>query len=233
MYNHIVHSLPIFLAMLFLVYGSALADPSPQEQQLLKLQTVYREFTSLSFTFSQVTRTELRSRSGRGNAIFIRSENPEQPGIMRWNYTEPDPQIILNDGQKLSIYTPKDKQLIVTSAKELNGDITYAFFSGKRNLSDDFSAQTADSRYDFRLPTIELKTLLLTPRSPHPQIKTVQIWYDSTFLLHHLILEDHFGSITELTFSHILTNELDNDRQQAREAIIHLDVLPGTEIIRQ
>lgn len=210
------------------------AELAGQEQQLLQLQQAYRHLTSLSFDFAQLTRTGLRNRAGRGNAIFLRTTGPKRTGIMRWNYTEPDPQVILNDGDKLSIYTEKDHQLIVTSAAELNADITYAFFSGSRNLTDDFMAAPPDSRYGFAIPNTPLTSLRLSPRKPHPQVKAVQLWFDENFLIHRLIIEDHFDSITELTFTSMQTNTIDDAGEQNRiDAILHLDLPPDTEIITQ
>jgi outer membrane lipoprotein-sorting protein len=152
---------------------------------------------------------------------------------MRWNYTEPDPQIILNDGKKLSIYTKKDHQLIVTSAAELNNDITYAFFSGKSDLTNDFVTEPPDNRYDFTLAGTSLHTLRLIPNKPHPQIKAVQIWFDENFLIHHLILENHFDSTTQLTFTNIQTNSINVEDPVQIQAILKLNVPTDTEIIRQ
>lgn len=204
-----------------------------EELQLMQLQKVYREFTSLSFDFTQLTRTGLRSRPGKGTAVFIRMTDPKKPGIMRWNYTEPDPQVILNDGDNLSIYTENDHQLIVTSAAELNGDITYAFFSGTGNLTDEFLAAPPNNRYGFSLVNTPLKALKLTPRQPHPQIKTVQLWFDDSFLLHRLLLEDHFDSITELTFTNIRTNTISGEEQKQVQALLDLSLPADVEVIMQ
>ena len=208
-------------------------ETSAEEQQLAQLQEVYRNLSSLSFDFTQLTRTGLRSRPGKGTAVFVRMTDPKKPGIMRWNYTEPDPQVILNDGDNLSIYTENDHQLIVTSAAELNGDITFAFFSGTRNLTDEFLAAPPNNRYGFSLANTQLKALKLTPRKPHPQIKTVQLWFDDSFLLHRLLLEDHFDSITELTFTNIQTNTIGGDDQKQIQALLDLNLPSDTEIITQ
>ncbi len=209
------------------------AESESLQQELLSLQKAYRRLTSLRFDFAQLTRTGLRSRTGNGNAVFVRMADPEKPGIMRWNYTDPDPQIILNDGDKLSIYTKKDHQLIVTSAAELNADITYAFFSGSKNLSDDFIPAAPDRRYGFALPDTPLEAIRLTPRKPHPQIKAVQLWFDQNFLIHRIIIEDHFDSITELTFTNIRTDTIDAGNRKQVDAILNLDLPPDTEIISQ
>jgi len=222
-----------FLLPTVLIPTSSRAQSPDLQQQLLSLQKAYRNLTSLQFDFTQLTRTGLRNRTGSGNAVFVRMHDPDKPGIMRWNYTEPDPQIILNDGVKLSIYTDKDHQLIVTSAAELNADITYAFFSGSRNLSDDFIPAAPDRRYGFALPGTPLEAIRLTPRKPHPQIKGVQLWFDRDYLIHRIIIEDHFDSITELTFTNIRTDTIDAGDQKQVDAILDLDLPPDTEIISQ
>lgn len=227
----------ILLGALTLVFilllETGMAETGEQEQQLLQLQQSYRHLKSLSFDFDQLTRTGIRSRAGSGNAVFLRTPDPAIPGIMRWNYKKPDPQVILNDGKKLSIYTEKDHQLIITSASELNSDITYAFFSGRRDISDDFIAVAPDNRFGFTLADTPLHALRLLPRISHPQIKAIQLWYDNNFLLHRLVLEDHFDSITELTFTNIKTDTMDNADKKQRENLLDLDLPPDTEIITQ
>ncbi|MCF6187924.1 MAG: outer membrane lipoprotein carrier protein LolA [Desulfobulbaceae bacterium] len=225
--------LTAFLLPTVLTPKNCSAEPESLQQQLLSLQKAYRHLTSLQFNFAQLTRTGLRTRTGSGNAVFVRTADPDKPGIMRWNYTEPDPQIILNDGDKLSIYTENDHQLIVTSAAELNADITYAFFSGNRNLNDDFIPAAPDRRYGFALPDTPLEAIRLTPRKPHPQIKAVQLWFDQNFLIHRIIIEDHFDSITELTFTNIRTDTVNPKDQKQVDAILNLDLPPDTEIITQ
>ena len=149
---------------------------------------------------------------------------------MRWNYTEPDPQIIVSDGQTLSIYTEKDHQLIRTPAKELEADITYAFFAGTRNLMDDFAAKRTELPYLFSSDK-ELQTLLLVPRQPHNQIQDVLVWFDSEGLIHHLMITDHFESVTELNFDNIKANSLPPGDRKTLDEIITFPIPPGTEII--
>ena len=200
------------------------------EQQVSKMQDVYRDLTSLSFQFSQLTRTGGRERQGAGNAVFYRP--PGKPGVMRWNYTEPDTQIILNDGSKLSIYTKADNQLIVTSAAEMQSDITYAFFSGTRNLLDDFTVGPAGDRFIVSSES-DLQAVQLTPKKPHAQIRVLNLWFDADFMIRRLIMEDHFDSITELSFSNIKLNTLPVDSADTLTDLLKLDLPPDTEIIRQ
>ena len=221
-------------------FSTAAMEENSLESQALALQSKYNSLTSLTFSFDQVTSTGTRERRGQGEALFYRYQLPSEIGqeintpvkqsAMRWNYTEPDPQIIISDGQTLSIYTEKDKQLIRTPAKELESDITYAFFAGTRNLLDDFEAKEPDTRFIFSSDK-ELQTLLLVPRQPHNQIRDVQVWFDDQGLIHHLKIIDHFESVTELNFHNIKVNSLPPGDKKALNDIITFPIPPGTEII--
>jgi outer membrane lipoprotein carrier protein len=154
-------------------------------------------------------------------------------GIMRWNYTDPTPQTIINDGKALSIYTPQDKQLIVSPAQEMESDITYAIFTGTRNLLDEFEAAPADKLFLLSDPPTGFEAFLLTPRQPHPQVKRVQLWLNGDLTIHRLLMEDHFGALTELTFTRVQFNTLQRGEAQQVQELLKLDLAPGTETIRQ
>lgn len=237
----------VFIICLFITafvlpatYSALAAEESNPESQAHALQSKYNSLTSLTFAFDQVTSTGTRTRKGRGEAIFYRYQPPTEIGqenistvkqsVMRWNYTEPDPQIIASDGETLSIYTEKDNQLIRTPAKELESDITYAFFAGTRNLLDDFAAQLPDTSFIFSSGK-ELQTLLLVPRQPHNQIRDVQVWFDGEGLIHHLRIIDHFDSVTELNFDNIEANSLPPGDRKTLNEVITVPIPPGTEII--
>jgi len=214
-------------------------EPGFPEKKALELQKLYGNLTSLTFDFEQVTRTGGRERTGIGNAVFYKTsttpgtgqENDKRPkSVMRWNYSEPESQTIINDGETLSIYTASDRQLIKTPAREIEADITYAFFAGTRNLLDDFAPGTPDNGFVYS--TAEpLQTLLLVPRKPHNQIRDVQVWFDTGNIIRHMVIRDHFDSVTELNFDHIELNSLPPGDPDEIKKITTLTVPPGTEII--
>ncbi len=209
------------------------------EQRLGELQKKYQQLRSLEFAFSQSTQTGGRVKQGAGSAVFFRPQasgklagTPPQ-GIMRWNYTEPAAQTIVNDGKTLSIYTPQDKQLIVTPAQDMESDVTYAIFTGTKSLAEEFEIAPADTNFTLSDPPTGVEAAVLTPRQPHPQVKRVQLWFGRDLVIQRLLMEDHFGVLTELTFSGVRLNTLpQGDAQQAR-ALLELNVAPGTETIRQ
>ncbi len=201
-----------------------------QEQQVEKIQNLYRNLTSLSFDFIQRTRASGRQRNGAGNAVFYRPAGA--PGVMRWNYTAPDKQTLLCDGKKFSIYSEKDHQVIVSSADVLQSDITYAFFTGSRNVLADFKALPASTR--FALPdNSDLQALQLVPKKPQSQLKALHLFFDTDLLLKKILIEDHFDSITELVFTHIKQNTLAADSTETLAKLTRLDLPEGTEVISQ
>ena len=217
---------------LFAPAGARATEPSPADL-IRHLQRFYATLQSLSLDFDQVTRTGGRTRGGQGKGIFVRKTGPDGTGIMRWDYTEPEPQVILNNGREISIYTPARHQMLISPVRDQGSDIATALFSGTRRLEDEFRPVPADDRFTFSIPDTPLQVVRLIPRTPHPRLRAVQIWFDRKLLIRHLVLEDHLDSVTELSFSHIRLNPIRNGDQAAIDRILDLDLAPNTEIIRQ
>ena len=228
----------LLVALILLSGTASVSAASGPEQRVMQLQKKYQQLRSLEFDFSQSTQTGARVKQGKGNAIFLRTaaragSAGAGQGIMRWNYTDPTAQTIINDGTTLSIYTPQDKQLIISSAQNMESDITYAIFTGTKSLLDEFEAAPADKLFTLTGPPAGFEAILLTPRQPHPQVKRVQLWLNGDLTIHRLLMEDHFGALTELTFSKVRFNTLpQGDKRQVQE-LLDLDLAAGTETIRQ
>ncbi|MCI5221855.1 MAG: outer membrane lipoprotein carrier protein LolA [Candidatus Electrothrix sp. AR4] len=229
---HTIIPLLLFACLTVIIPETWAANPPVPLQKLKKIQNIYRGLTSLSFDFHQTTRGNGRSRKGAGNSIFYRPAS-DIPGIMRWDYTKPDTQIILNDGKELSIYTRKDNQLIIMSADKLQSDITYSFFAGKRNLLDDFNPLPIEARFTEKSDQQDLLAVRLIPKQPHGQIKSLHFWFDNKSMIRKLIMEDHFETITELTFSNITFNTLPKNSEKIAAELVQLNLPSNTEIIKR
>jgi outer membrane lipoprotein carrier protein len=208
------------------------------EQQAKHIQNIYSKLTSLEFNFTQITRTGEREKTGTGNAVFYRAirssdKNNKRTNAMRWNYSSPDEQIITNDGENITIYTKKDQQMLITPADALESDITFAFLSGSKKLLDDFLVEKPDTRFSFSLPGKDIQSLQLIPREPHSQVKAIHIWFDETYIIHSLIIEDHFDSVTDLNFTNIQLDHIKDNSAVKLEEILHFPIPPETEIISQ
>jgi outer membrane lipoprotein carrier protein len=227
-------SLTITLLPFFSVHAKEPASRQQPAALVEQLQATYQRLHSLQFDFAQVTDTNGRLKEGRGFATFYRTKKSEGKGfgVMRWDYVEPNRQIILNNGEELAIYTPQDKQLIVSPTQELEADITYAIFTGTKKLVDEFIITPPDPVFLLNDPPQDTQSVQLVPQKPHSQIKRVQLWMDAHHHLQRLLLEDHFGALTELTFTKIQFNELAPYDNKQEQKLLQLDLEPGTEVIR-
>lgn len=114
----------IFLVIIFAPVVSIATVESPEEIAT-RLQNRYDTMHSLTFNFIQNTRGQLsgRPKTGRGQAFFVKTKNAHKVfGKMRWNYSSPDKQILVSDGNTFSMYFESLAQMIVTPAKALEQD---------------------------------------------------------------------------------------------------------------
>lgn len=196
------------------------ADLAPQAVAQ-KIQESYAKTRSLRAEFQQTTSSRMsdRQRLGAGTMVLAK------PGLMRWDYREPDQQVFVCDGQKISMYFAKERQMMVTPAKDyLESDVTYAFFTGKGDIQRDFVVADPEEE-----DIVEPKTayqLKLTPKQGHPQIDFINLWVDrNTFLMQRLKVTDKFGTVTDLIFSKVSINE------EAPATIFSFTPPEGTEVI--
>ena len=123
-----------FILILFYAQG-ALAQSAPlpagspkQDSQLLLediLDNVEKRYAGSSFSSRFFQTLTLKAMditdSASGKAFF------KGPGMMRWEYEEPDRQIIVTDSNTLWIYRPDDGQVMTGKSP--------AFFSGGKGAS--------------------------------------------------------------------------------------------------
>lgn len=186
-----------------------------------KIQEHYAQTKTMRAEFQQTTtsRMSARERLGAGTMLLAK------PGLMRWDYREPDQQVFVCDGQKISMYFAKERQMMVTPAKDyLESDITYAFFTGQGDIQRDFVVAGPDE--EDITESAETYQLKLTPKTGHAQIEFINLWVDrSSFLLKRLKVTDKFGTVTDLVFSKVVTN------QEAPATLFQFTPPEGTEIV--
>jgi len=90
--------------------------PHPLQQAIDQLVTFQAEFVQ-----EQPEEHFFRINQSFGEFYLAR------PGLMRWNYTRPDQQQILVDGQRLWVYEPELAQVSVQRVSEIQADIPLAW----------------------------------------------------------------------------------------------------------
>ena len=227
---------PLFLAGLFSTGIIQAEDTAGQTMR--SVQKRYAGLQSLEFDFTQITLTNGRPKEGKGHAVFCRPAEKKgevktaASGVIRWHYQQPVEQIIVNDGQEMAMYTPVDKQLLITAAGELETDITYTLFTGTKSILDTFEVAPEDTSFQPSKPKAPGKAFLLTPKQPQSQLKRAQIWVNADLTITQVLMEDHFGSLTELAFTALAFNTLKGSAKEL-QALVKLELAPGTETIRQ
>ncbi|MBC8317358.1 MAG: outer membrane lipoprotein carrier protein LolA [Desulfobulbaceae bacterium] len=167
----------------------------------IELQKAYERATTFKASFDQsssLSGMRHRERKGSGTVVI------KKPGFMRWDYVTPSPQVLVNDGEKFSLYFAAENQLIITSAREyLKEDLTYAFFTGSGNVLRDFEVKTAPGIMQKK----NLHCIQLLPKKQHAQVESLYVWVDKdTFFITQLQMHDHLGTVTDLILSDVVVN---------------------------
>ncbi len=193
-----------FAIAVLLAIGTALADGSVAlktpvnhelRQVLDRLQRHYRDTNSFSAKFSEEIAIVGAAKRERAGTVSFR-----KPGRMRWDFTEPEKQTIVSDGETLYSYDPDLNQVVQTALKNaLKSSTATSFLLGMGNLDRDFSAEFATP--PTRGAVIRLK---LNAKAGGYRI---EIGLDpKTYDLVTLTLTDQLGDVTNVKFSDIRNN---------------------------
>jgi outer membrane lipoprotein carrier protein len=70
----------------------------------------------------------------------------KKPGMMRWDYSTPEPKQFVSDGVKMYSYIPQDKQVIVAAVPpDEDAPTPTLFLAGKGNVTRDFTPSLVDA----------------------------------------------------------------------------------------
>lgn len=121
----------------------------------------------------------------------------KRPDKMRWEYTLPDKQTIITDGQSLWIYRPEDNQVMVGQAPDFFGQGKGAgFLSDVKRIRKGFKIQKipAENQAYYRLE--------LTPNKPSDDLSRVILSIRKTdFQVDQLMTFNAYGDETIIVLS--------------------------------
>jgi outer membrane lipoprotein carrier protein len=163
------------------------------------IQKRYEAVRDLSADFVQNTRSVALGAAGaattsRGSVVFAK------PGKMRWQYQEPEPSLVVSDGQWLWIYDPAHREVQKLPVGEgfLSG-AAVQFLLGAGEIQRDF-AVTAQVCSEAR---VELE---LVPRRDASYEKLRVRSDPATGELLETTVVDLLGNVTQIAFSGMRTN---------------------------
>lgn len=165
---------------------------------IYKIQAAYEHTTDWKAEFEQVTRIEgfdspIQSRG----TLYIK-----KPGKLRWDYLKPNQHQILVNDQKVWIYTPEQKQVIVSRFSKISdSQLPLHLLSGVGKLDQDFTVQwTESNRPQARTP----RSLTLIPKDPKTGLTKIIMAVDpETHFITQLTLFETNGNQSGFRFTQI------------------------------
>ena len=146
----------------------------------------------------------------------------KRPDKMRWEYTMPDPQTIITDGQSLWIYRPEDNQVMVGKAPDFFGRGRGAgFLSNMNSIRKSFVIKLQPAEND------DYYRLELTPNKPTAEISRIVISaHNATFQVDQVITYNAYGDETRIVLSDYRF-DLDPD-----DALFKMDIPDGADVVQ-
>jgi len=199
-----------------------------------RIQDYYRQVEGLSFSFIQTTKGQMigRPKTGRGNGIFARTDTGAK---MRWNYNSPDRQVLISDGNTISMYFEELNQMIIAPVDRNQADILFSFFAGRGPLENSFTILDSEPKItdEGAGSSTDLKVINLVPKNSDSQITIIHLYVTSDSLIRRIEFIDHFDTRTTINISNISINPFQSNKHEEIEQLFSFTPPEGTEIIRQ
>lgn len=194
---------------------------APEADALMaRVQEQYDRTTRLHARFRQETRLPgfEQVQAGAGEVWILK------PGMMRWDYTKPERQLIIANGETLWIYLPGERQVIRDRVQTSMGARTPALFlAGQAQLTELFAVTAETSQ----VPSKEgLLRLELTPKEGTLPYSQVELGiHPTSYQVVRVQLADPLGSVTTMWFSDI-------DTEAAVDpSLFQFQVPPGVDVM--
>src|SRR5262245_28625984 len=142
-YQAIAVAVGVLLAAGSDLAGQSPASPPPTgapaaERLAERIQARIDGIRNFSAEFTQTYRGGgLREPTSERGSVLIK-----KPGRMRWTYTGPEDKLFVADGQKMYMYVPADRQVMVRNMPAADLATTpVLFLAGRGNVARDFRAE--------------------------------------------------------------------------------------------
>jgi outer membrane lipoprotein carrier protein len=194
--------------------------PLGRDELVARVQSRYDRTTHLHAHFRQETRVQGfdQLQTGAGQVWILK------PGRMRWDYTTPERQTIIANGETLWIYVPEDRQAIRDHVNQSLGTRTPALFlAGEARLTELFTVAEASRQGPSEGGLLQLK---LTPKVGTLAYTQVQLGIDPvSYLVRQVRLIDPVGNMTTMWFTDIDT------AGAVEPSLFQFQVPPGVDVI--
>ena len=129
----------------------------------------------------------------------------KKPGMMRWDYSAPEPKQFVSDGVKMYSYIPQDKQVIVAAVPpDDDAPTPTLFLAGKGNVTRDFTPSLVDAPPG--MPAAS-RTLKLIPKARQRDYDWLVLVLDPDSLaIRGLLTVDAQGGKSSFLFTNLKEN---------------------------
>lgn len=185
----------------------ATSDVGDAQAVAAAVQSFYDQTKDVSATFFQTYVNKLYKRTDRskGRVVF------KKPGMMRWDYSEPNGKVIVSNGKKLLVYEAGDEgeqgQVVEQPIGQAQLPQALAFLMGTGKLADSFNFRLLDSKRE-GYPSGDV--LELKPKQPTPHYERILFYVERTAalrgVLRRLLIIDENGNRNRFDFSGLKFN---------------------------
>jgi len=185
-------------ASVFLVVLAPGAWAATADDVLSGVKKRFEGITSLTADFTQEAKSGSTPMGTLTGTVYL-----QRHGMMKWVYSNGD--VVASDGHTTWIYQP-DLNQVIESKGAVSG-VAADFLTGMEDVKKAFNVSLGGER---GLPSSakDAFVLRLTPKVKENNIKRVTIEISKTdYLVKKSVVEDYFGTVTEVEFSGMRLNE--------------------------
>lgn len=181
------------------------ADPARDVARAV--QAFYDQTRDVSASFHQTYVNKLYKRTDRssGHVVF------KKPGMMRWDYAQPNGKVIASSGQKLVVFEPGEKdepgQVIEQTIAQAQLPQALAFLMGTGKLENDFTFRLLDAAAEgFKTGDV----LELRPKQATPHFDRILFYVERAAavrgLVRRILIIDSSGNRNRFDFTGLKFN---------------------------
>ena len=182
----------------------ARAQDAPDAETVASwVQTFYDQTQSMTARFTQRYRSRVYDREdvSRGQVRF------KKPGMMRFDYDQPNGKVIASDGSRFVVYEPPEQgegggQYYEQQMREAQLPAAFSFLTGTGQLAPNYTFRLLS-----RVPYQGGHVLELRPRRPTPHYTRILLYVDAGSrsratrgVVHRIVIVDQAGNTNRFDF---------------------------------
>jgi outer membrane lipoprotein carrier protein len=231
---------PSFFTIVFVVVVSTLlaaggvmaAEGGPEGKELKavkevikKLQARYEQTKDLQADFKQVTRIE-------GFATPLTSSGRvsiKKPGLLRWDYLDPNVEEIYVNRDEVMMYVPEHKQVLVGKLTQMAASqAPLQLLQGVAKIEEEFDVEPTKEgeRGEGGIPLMTLVPKASESESSRALVRIVLEVQPKTYFIKTVSIHEISGNISTFQFSNLKANA------GLKPDLFTFDVPPGVEVVK-